>query len=555
VQEMGERRLLHDLSQELEKRHRLVQEQEEVPVGRRRLSRYRFAHTLFQQYVYNGLGDGERRLLHIEIGEVLGALYGDQADEIAVQLAHHFTEGESWEQAVHYQTRAGRQALDLFETDIARRYLEMAERIAESQLGGQVDVQDKLACLEGLGDIYRTLGDYDEAMRCYEGALDLVAEDSCQTARICWKLAIVFERQSRYDDALPWLDLGLEALADTDNADLLSRLYLQYGLISARQGDLGKAFEWANKALVSESSQAHNLLAVVHRARGDLQQAASHLEKSIALGEANRDLTNLLKAYSNQGVLLFAMDNWTAAGYAYERATKLSADLDDAYMEALIQCNLSDVRRHLGDLAEATRYAAESLQKFEELENNFGKAQAHLNWGAALLMAGQPKEARTEHLELARKLLISTDSKELLSEVERWLAEAYLREGQLVKAESAARQAMAIANDQEALSDLGGAQRVLGCVHQAKGEYQRSRQLLESSQELLGQHGPRYELALTQLALAKVYQADPRCTPEAAHTLERARAAFLELGARLDMEKASALDLSLEKPSTGESGA
>ena len=42
--------------------------------GRRRLSRYRFAHALFQQYLYNDLSPGECRLLHEEIAAVLEEL-------------------------------------------------------------------------------------------------------------------------------------------------------------------------------------------------------------------------------------------------------------------------------------------------------------------------------------------------------------------------------------------------------------------------------------------------------------------------------------------------
>jgi hypothetical protein len=59
VQDIQERRLLRDLSQELEKRHRLVRERAEARVGRRLLSRYRFAHHLFQKYFCSFANLGE----------------------------------------------------------------------------------------------------------------------------------------------------------------------------------------------------------------------------------------------------------------------------------------------------------------------------------------------------------------------------------------------------------------------------------------------------------------------------------------------------------------
>jgi adenylate cyclase len=76
VQETGERQLLRTLSDELEQRHRLVQRNGEALVGGRSLSRYEFAHTLFQRYLDSELTVAEQRLLHREL-EVLGNAVDD----------------------------------------------------------------------------------------------------------------------------------------------------------------------------------------------------------------------------------------------------------------------------------------------------------------------------------------------------------------------------------------------------------------------------------------------------------------------------------------------
>ncbi|UCC65447.1 MAG: AAA family ATPase, partial [Anaerolineae bacterium] len=112
VGEIGERQLVRVLSQELEKRHRLVRETEALQVSRQRLSRYRFAHSLFQSYLYNGLSAGERALLHGEIAQVLEALYAraGRTDDILPQLAHHYAEAGVAEKAIDYLLRAGDQA-------------------------------------------------------------------------------------------------------------------------------------------------------------------------------------------------------------------------------------------------------------------------------------------------------------------------------------------------------------------------------------------------------------------------------------------------------------
>jgi predicted ATPase len=106
IQEIQERQLLRQLSQQLEKRHQLVRERGEVQVGQQVFFRYQFAHRLFQQYLYNDLGAAERRLLHGEVAEMLETLYAGDTDEIVVQLAHHYTEAGEAEKAITYLLQA-----------------------------------------------------------------------------------------------------------------------------------------------------------------------------------------------------------------------------------------------------------------------------------------------------------------------------------------------------------------------------------------------------------------------------------------------------------------
>jgi len=101
------------LSGELDRRHRLVRAQGIQRMDGQRLSRYRFRHILFQRYLYNSLDQVERAHLHEDVGNVLERLYGDRAEEIVVQLAHHFQEAGITEKAAGYLHQAGSQAVRL----------------------------------------------------------------------------------------------------------------------------------------------------------------------------------------------------------------------------------------------------------------------------------------------------------------------------------------------------------------------------------------------------------------------------------------------------------
>lgn len=86
---------------------------ERLEPGGQRLSRYRFRHNLFQRYFYQNLDELERTYLHEAVGNTLETLYGDQAGQIAVQLAYHFQQAGVAGQAVGYLLQAGRQAMNV----------------------------------------------------------------------------------------------------------------------------------------------------------------------------------------------------------------------------------------------------------------------------------------------------------------------------------------------------------------------------------------------------------------------------------------------------------
>lgn len=107
------RDLIRILSGELEKRHHLVSAKGIRTAGQQRLSLYAFQNNLFQKFLYNGLDEVERTHLHEEVGNTLEALYGEQVDEISVQLARHFEAARVRPKAVQYLAKAGSKALRL----------------------------------------------------------------------------------------------------------------------------------------------------------------------------------------------------------------------------------------------------------------------------------------------------------------------------------------------------------------------------------------------------------------------------------------------------------
>jgi DNA-binding SARP family transcriptional activator/predicted ATPase len=135
VQAADEQEILARLSDKLDRRHRLVSALGIMRIGDQRISQYRFRHILFQKYLYNSLDQVERARLHEEVGTALEALYGEAAEEIAVQLAWHFQFAGIAKRTVFYLHQAAKKAarLSAYEEAIAHftKALELLETLPE----------------------------------------------------------------------------------------------------------------------------------------------------------------------------------------------------------------------------------------------------------------------------------------------------------------------------------------------------------------------------------------------------------------------------------------
>jgi DNA-binding SARP family transcriptional activator/predicted ATPase len=318
VQGIGQRHLLRALSQDLQRRHRLVREQGAVPVGQKRLSRHRFAHALFQQYLYSHLGEGERTLLHGQIAAVLEGLYEGSTEMITVQLAHHYSEAGDDPRALQYLALAGDVALASYANEEAeqhyRKGLQLAPGVSQrahllSGLGQALSRQSRfreaiqtnregirlhqaLADPESVAQLYErsasdasAAGDGAEGLRlCQEGLAALSgAPESVGLAQLLCRAGARYVFSAMPDEGLPLCQQALETAerlgAVEVQADALAWLGRYGGLSPEKSLELlATAVELAEGAgLLEVAASAHNRLAV-HQAYtlADARTARDH---------------------------------------------------------------------------------------------------------------------------------------------------------------------------------------------------------------------------------------------------------------------------------------
>jgi adenylate cyclase len=436
VQEIGERRLLKALSQELERRHGLVREEGCVTVGPRRLTCYRFSHALFPQYLYQTLSDGERTWLHREIGLALEELYLACPEEIAVQLVRHFAGDPDREWT--YAKLAGERAAAHYANEEAVRYLsralELAPETADTEryavllarervyglLGERESQAQDLAALEELAntlsdprmraevsfrqsDYARMTSDYQAAVVAARQGVALAQEagDAEEEARghLAWGQALM--RQGDYSGTTEHLSRTLDLARAVGSARLVAAAVRLQGVVAFYQGDqpgARRSFEQALSAARESGSRrseanALNNLGAVAGDQGDLPSALGYFEQTLAIKREIGDRIGEGLALNNLGVVARDMGDYAAARAYLEQALAIYREILHRQGEVYILNDLASVARAQGDSAAARDYYEQSLAIARDIGDRRGEAYALTGLGDCLAELGQWAEA------------------------------------------------------------------------------------------------------------------------------------------------------------------
>ena len=363
VQKLEERELVKDLSRELEKRYLLVSEQGEVKIGKQFLSIYRFSHALTQQYLYDELGAGERRMLHGEIAETLEALSAEHSHQFALQLARHYDEAGNAEKAVSYWTLAGDAAFASYAQNEAVAAYTRALALS----------QETPISAEQLHHLYTDRGRALELAGQFEPALKNYAE-MLTAARARQDRRLELEAQV----ATSTLYSTPTAVMDTDKGRALSEDSLK---LAEALGDQAIACRvlW------------NLLLANLHGSQTD--QAIDYGERSLSLARSLNlreqipyTLTDLGRAYNSAGRFAEAQTRLTEAAGLWRELGNLPM-LNDNLNTLLLNLVWS------GKYEPALEMARESLEVSRTTKNIWAQCWPHHSQGQIWFEYGEVDQA------------------------------------------------------------------------------------------------------------------------------------------------------------------
>jgi predicted ATPase/class 3 adenylate cyclase len=505
---------------------------------------YTFRQQATQEVSYETLLFTQRRELHCNLAELLEQQAPDEVD----QIAYHSYLGEDWDRSLRYQFLAGTRDKQLFANlqsiDHFRKALNSADHLPEDDTLSQ---RQKINA--DLGELLLTLGEQEEALTRLHAALSLAEqlEDVEAQAHACRWIARSFEFRGQYEPALEWIDRGLSILADRVTPSSLE-LRLIGGLIYSRRGEYKIATEQALGSLIAAQelgeqsiiARAHNLLGTIYRLRSRLPDSIKHIEEALSLYREIGNLQGQALAQNSLANVYFDLGMWSEAENFYSQAGKIFSQLGNVYNRLLIDNNNGGIALNQGRLDEALHYYHRALKAIEQIGGSLWVVGGlHLNLGATYIRRREIPVA-FDHLNKSRELFEEAQVRDLLPEMHRRMAEAYIAQNEYEAAMREAEESISQATELAMTAEQGHALRVRGVINATREQYVAAENDFSEAINLLKQVGDDYGLALTQLELARLYfQWDEfgRC-----HTLvDEILPTFERLGASIEVESARSL--------------
>ena len=204
---------------------------------------YRFQHALYQELLYEHVGEVRRLSLHARLGSRLEAGYGAQAGEIAAQLAVHFERGGEVLRAVHYWQQAGNTARRQYAYPDAIAAVSHALALLETVSASVERTQRKLALQCTFGELQLVTRGFRETEAAFTRACELCqqAEETPLLPRVLWGLILVRTAQVRLHTAGALCQQLFHLAQREHDTTLLQKAHVAFGRVELFRGNIAVA--------------------------------------------------------------------------------------------------------------------------------------------------------------------------------------------------------------------------------------------------------------------------------------------------------------------------
>jgi predicted ATPase/class 3 adenylate cyclase len=510
---------------------------------------YLFRHVLTSDAVYRTLLRRERNKLHGIVAETLEQFYADRLESQVEVLAGHYLRSVHLDKALHYHILAGSKSARDYANLQAKKYYEEARDLL-SQVAHSAE--QALEIWTGLGDVLVFIGEYGNARECYQEALEtnLDSQDSPESQPqivIHRKIAITYERQGDFDQALDHLNLASKALKSAEILSPVAKAQIlnDTGWIYFLRGNFDEAQDALQSALdlVEESDQfsvvasIHNRLGAVAYQLREYKQAAKFVRKSLELRKTLGDLSGEARLYNNLGLLGLMSGDLLEAETNFNQSIQLLEKVGDTEGIALANINLGLVKFDQGDYESASEHLETAIAVADKIGHRFYLGLADMYLGRLETALGEFEHA-VDLLDESVQIFTELGAQDNLIDAMCYQAENYLAWGEVgssIQWSEKARQGLTGTLAEDSVQ-AGRVLRLRGAIARRQGELEQAKLLLLESAQIFGAAYEKLESARTAFELGLLAQ-DLKDSDSAQEYFNEARVIFTEVGAEKELSR------------------
>src|SRR3989441_265986 len=369
---------------------------------------YTFKHALTHEVAYGGLLHDRQRALHARITEAIERLSTERVAEQAERLAHHALRGELWEKAVAYLHQAGLRAMARAANREAVAHLEQGlealRRLPEIRETTELTIDIRLDlrnALLPLGDRARMGEHLHEAE-----VLARTLGDQHRLARIAAFTANQCLNTGDYDESVRF---GQEALSiartlSDRSIEVVATSYL--GWTHAARGEFSEAATLLERNVALEgdlryerfgapaiqSAVSGAQLADVLSQLGRFDEAIGHAEAAVQIAEAADHPFTLYNGLFDLGLAHFRRGDLPRATRVLERCLDLCRTWQIVVGIPAVAATLGAAYALTGRADEALPLVADAVQEFRRRQDHVRPASILLCAGMTYLSAGRIDE-------------------------------------------------------------------------------------------------------------------------------------------------------------------
>ncbi len=296
----------------------------------------------------------------------------------------------------------------------------------------KTDKEQEALINRGLGNSYLCLGKLEEALSCYDMALEIYRQSQNMGAygSICNNIGIVYKEKGEYEKALSYYLESLEIKENTDDLKAIANTYINVGILYMMQENYKDAFRYLEKVLeipqheLGEAiySNVHNNLGQIYVGLGNYTKALDHIEFALKIKKRIKDRRGATLSYQEIGKIMFLTNRYDEAITAYTKALELSREINSLSYEADFLYLLGEVNYKMGKIKVAEEY----LIQCYDIQKTLDSKQPLLITCQLLADLYYEKEDFAKSCDYMR-LLVKTEKEISSEEKSRLLAEMQTR--------------------------------------------------------------------------------------------------------------------------------